>query len=179
MGIAFYLFVSKIKQWFGNRSWIENISAIGILAACSIAAFGWFKLDWDFVTSNRAEHKIFLNVEQTLTSRGMDSAKQVFADRLDFYLPNHPPYLPRQIEGFFYYWVWGYSLEYPRIHNESWESFAFDCREQGISFLVLSPNAGYRGDYFPPIYNGEVDPGEIGLSFIAQRGNFRLFQFKD
>ncbi len=179
LGISFFLFLAKIKEWTGNQKWIENVSAVGILTACAFIAYGWFQSDWDLIKSNRAEHKIFLNVEQTLISKGMNSPTQVFSDRLDYYLPNQPPYLPRQIEGFFYYWVWGYSREYPRINNESWESFASDCRSQGIKFLVLSPNTGYRGDYFPPIYSGDVDPEENGLRFIAQRGNFRIYQFKE
>ena len=179
LGISFSLFLAKIRDGTGNQKWVGNVSAFGILTACAFTAYGWFQSDWDLIKSNRAEHKIFLNVEQTLIGRGMISPTQVFSDRLDFYLPNQPPYLPRQIEGFFYYWVWGYSREYPRIQNESWESFASDCRAQGIKFLVLSPNASYRGDYFPPIYSGDVDPEENGLSFIAQRGNFRIYQFKE
>jgi hypothetical protein len=88
------------------------------------------------------------------------------------------PYRSRQIGNWSQDWVWGYADEFPPLPNDSWESFAAACREQGIRFLVLSPNSHYRGEIFPPIYNNEVDIVSLGLQFIAQRGNIRIYKFK-
>jgi hypothetical protein len=94
------------------------------------------------------------------------------------YMPYEMPYRSRQIGNWSQDWVWGFSDEFPPLPNDSWDSFAAACREQGIHFLVLSPNSFYRGDIFPPIYHQEVDLGPLGLQFLAQRGNIRIYKFE-
>ncbi len=179
LAVGFFVLIERISALSGPKNWIPSLVTVLILAGSCLFTYRWLVSDWDFLQTNRAEHRIFSNVEQTLQAGGMLSPDQVFADRLDFYFPNQPPYLPRQIEGFFYSWVWGYSQEYPRLTNDSWAEFAAACREQGIRYLVLSPNSRYRGDFFPPIYDHFTEPATLGLRFITQRGNLRIFEFSD
>jgi hypothetical protein len=171
------LLIERLKLLVKQIKWMPNLVAPMILALSLYPISLWVISDWSFLRENRAEHKVFTGIEQVLLARGMTSPEQVYADRYDFYFPNSPPYLPRQIGSFFYDWIWGYDHEYPPLPNESWEAFAKACSEQNVRFLVLSPNSGYRGDFFTRIYEGELDLKTLGLSFIAQRGKMRIYSF--
>lgn len=142
------------------------------------AAYQWMHLDLDFLRTNRAERNILFNVEQVLLKNGMQNPDEVYADRYDFYTPNVMPYRSRLIGNWSGDWIWGFNEDYPLLPNDSWQSFAEACREQGIRFMVLSPNSHYRGDFFPPIYNDEVDLNALGLTFIARRGNLKIYEFQ-
>lgn len=139
--------------------------------------YNWAAYDFGITRAAIAERRNLTAVEQALLSNGMTSPSEVFADRYDFYTPNTMPYRSRQIGNWSAGWVWGYAEEFPELPNDSWESFAAACREQGVRFLVLSQNSHYRGAFFPPIYNEEAQIEALGLRFIAQRGKMRLYVF--
>lgn len=138
---------------------------------------GWLSFDIEFVRNNYGERRTLSVIEQTLRTHGMRSPLEVYADRYDFYTPNTMPYRSRQIGTWNEDWFWGFKEDYPPLADDSWESFARACREQGVRFLVLSPNAHYRGEFFRAIYHDEVDIASLGLEFVGQRGNMRIFKF--
>jgi hypothetical protein len=179
---SFALMVAAITdfagRFFTSPKWVSGVVGILFLATSAQLFYGWLIYDTDFIRTSRSERKVLSVIEQTLISSGMKSPTEVFADRYDFYTPNKMPYRSRQIGNWSQDWVWGYADEFPPLPNESWDSFSVACREQGIRFLVLSPNSRYRGDIFPPIYSQEVDIETLGLQFIAQRGNIRIYTFK-
>jgi hypothetical protein len=139
------------------NKWALGLVTILFIAASAQLFYGWILYDVEFIRANHAERKVLSVVEQTLTTAGMESPTEVFADRYDFYTPHKMPYRSRQIGNWSQDWVWGFNDEFPPIPNDSWESFAAACKKQGIHFLVLSPNSFYRGDIFPPVYYEKVD----------------------
>ncbi len=177
LGILIFLLLERVRtipvQWKGLSSLLVTL----VVIAGGYQLIQWSRLDQAFLQKNRAEHTIFESVEQILMQRGMSSSDQVFSDRLDFYLPNQPPYLTRQIEGFYANWMWGYNQEYESLPHETWTEFAEACRQQGIDYLVLSPNSALRGFFFPQIYEAKEEAKTFGLNFDAQRGNLRIYQF--
>ena len=167
-----------VEKKFSSNKWVKGLMSILFIAASAQLFYGWILYDVKFIRTSRAERKVLAVIEQTLVSHGMESPTEVFADRYDFYTPHKMPYRSRQIGNWSQDWVWGFNDEFPPLPNDSWASFSAACREQGIRFLVLSPNSFYRGDIFPPIYDQEINIESLGLSFLAQRGNIRMYKFK-
>jgi hypothetical protein len=161
-----------------HNRWAAGLVYFLFLAASAQLFYGWISYDVDFIRTSRAERKVLAVIEQTLIFSGMESPNEVFADRNDFYTPNKMPYRSRRIGSLVQDWFWGFRDEFPPLPNDSWDSFSAACREQGVRFLVLSPNSRYRGDFFPLIYDPKADLDSLGLQFIAQRGNIRIFQLK-
>jgi hypothetical protein len=160
------------------KKWAAGLTGVLFIIASAQFFYGWLLYDVDFIRISRAERKMLTAIEQTLVSSGMKSPTEVFADRYDFYTPYKMPYRSRQIGNWSQDWIWGFSSEFPPLPNDSWDSFAAACTEQGVRYLVLSPNSFYRGDIFPLIYHQEVEVESLGLQFIAQRGNIRIYMFK-
>jgi hypothetical protein len=160
------------------KKWAAGLTGVLFIIASAQFFYGWLLYDVDFIRISRAERKMLTAIEQTLVSSGMKSPTEVFADRYDFYTPYKMPYRSRQIGNWSQDWIWGFSSEFPPLPNDSWDSFAAACKEQGVRYLVLSPNSFYRGDIFPLIYHQEVEVESLGLQFIAQRGNIRIYMFK-
>lgn len=158
--------------------WVEWGVALLFAAAGFQVFYGWVVYDIGLIRAAYAERKVLSVIEQTLRFSGITSPSEIYSDRYDFYTPNIMPYRSRQIGNWSDDWVWGYREEFPPLPNDSWETFSAACRQQGIRFLVLSANSYYRGEIFPPIYNEEVDLDALGLRFIGQRGNFRLYEFE-
>ena len=167
-----------VDKKFNPKKWVTGLAGILFVVASAQLFYGWIRYDVEFIRTSRAERKVLSVIEQTLVSHGMESPTEVFADRYDFYTPHRMPYRSRQIGNWSQYWVWGFNDEFPPLPNDSWDSFAGACKEQGIRFLVLSPNSFYRGDIFPPIYHEEVNIESLELQFIAQRGNIRIYKFR-
>ncbi|MBV6393072.1 MAG: hypothetical protein KPEEDBHJ_02302 [Anaerolineales bacterium] len=165
------------KKFLPSLPRLEWIVFLVFIAAGFLPFYNWAAYDFGITRAAIAERRNLTAVEQALLSNGMTSPSEVFADRYDFYTPNTMPYRSRQIGNWSAGWVWGYAEEFPELPNDSWESFAAACREQGVRFLVLSQNSHYRGAFFPPIYNEEADITALGLRFIAQRGKMRLYVF--
>ncbi len=171
--------VTELVAKFSNpNKWVTVSMGILFVVAGARLFYGGILYDIDFIRTARAERKVLSVVEQTLITAGMNSPTEVFADRYDFYTPHKMPYRSRQIGNWSQDWVWGFNDEFPALPNDSWGAFSAACKEQGIRFLILSPNSFYRGDIFPPIYNEEVDIAFSGLEFIAQRGVLRIYKFK-
>lgn len=171
-------FADAARKFFPSRKQWTTLTGILFLAASAQLFYNWLSYDMNFVQTSRSERRTLSAIEQTLLSVGMKSPLEVFADRYDFYTPNKMPYRSRQIGNWSQDWVWGYAEEFPPLPNDSWQSFSAACREQGIRFLVLSPNSHYRGDIFPTVYDHEADVDSFGLQFIAQRGNIRIYKFE-
>jgi hypothetical protein len=167
-----------VERMFTPNKWVTGLVGIFFIAASAQLFYGSILYDAEFIRANRAERKALAVIEQTLLSSGMESPTEVFADRYDFYTPHKMPYRSREIGNGAQDWIWGFSDEFSPLPNDSWNSFAVACKEQGIRFLVLSPNSFYRGDIFPPIYYEEVNIESLGLQFIAQRGNIRIYKFQ-
>jgi len=163
---------------FKPAKWMAGLAGVLFFAAFANLFYGWVIDDVNFVKRSRTERRALSTIEQVLISSGLESPTEVFADRYDFYTPNTMPYRSRQIGLWSLDWVWGFKDEFPPLPNDSWDSFSAACRRQGIRFLVLSPNSRYRGEFFPLIYNDETDIEGMGLQFIAQRGNIRVYRFK-
>ncbi|MBE0682417.1 MAG: hypothetical protein IH589_10920 [Anaerolineales bacterium] len=178
LALLLVILSEQAKKYFGRIKWSQAIVLVLFLAAGTKTFYWWLLQDIDFIRANRAERRALAVLEQTLLLSGMKSPTETFADRYDFYTPNTLPYRSRQIGNWSEDWVWGFSDEFPLLPNDSWESFAKACREQGIRFLLLSPNSSYRGEFFPPIYDGEVAPETLGLRYIGQRGKIRIYEFK-
>ncbi|MBL8091693.1 MAG: hypothetical protein JNJ43_15255 [Anaerolineales bacterium] len=164
-------YIPKIK-WTGL--------AVGILfIVLSFNTYkNWLFYDAEFIRANASERKNLSVIEATLLTNGMKSPTEIFADRYDFYTPNTMPYRSRQLGNWNMDWVWGYKEEYPPLPNDSIESFLIACKEQGIRYLVLSQNSYHRGEIFSLIYNEEINLEFIGLRFIGQRGNMRIYEVK-
>ncbi len=160
------------------NKWTTGLIPLLFLVAFAQLFYGWILYDIGFIQNSRAERKVLAVIEQTLVSAGMKSPNEVFADRNDFYTPHKMPYRSRRIGGLTQDWFWGFGDDFPPLPNDSWASFSAACQEQGIHFLVLSPQSFYRGDIFPPIYSEGVNIESLGLQFVAQRGNIRIYKFK-
>jgi len=165
-------------KFFSPGKWVTGLVGALFIAAAAQLFYGWILYDTDFIQTSRAERKVLAVIEQTLISSGMESPNEVFADRNDFYTPQKMPYRSRRIGSLVQDWFWGFSNEFPPLPNDSWDTFSKACKEQGIRFLVLSPNSANRGDIFPPIYDQTMDIESLGLKFIAQRGNIRIYMIK-
>ena len=172
------LLTDLAEKFFTPNKWVRVVVGLLFIAASAQTFYGWVLYDIGFIQTSHAERKVLAVIEHTLVSSGMQSPNEVFADRNDFYTPNKMPYRSRRIGSLVQDWFWGYKDEFPPLPNDSWESFSAACKEQGVRFLVLSPNNVYRGDIFPPIYDQKVDVESLGLQFVAQRGNIRIFKFK-
>lgn len=177
VAVLLAVFIETAKKFLPSIPRLEWIVFIIFIAAGFRPFYNWAVYDIGITRAAVAERKVLTVIEQTLISNGMTSPEQVFADRYDFYTPNTMPYRARQIGNWSAGWVWGYADEFPELPNDSWESFAAACREQGVRFLVLSQNSHYRGEIFPPIYNDEAQIEALGLRFIGQRGKMRLYVF--
>ena len=158
--------------------WTRGVVILLFIVANAQTFYRWVRQDVEFIRVGFVERRSLEIIEQTLLIHGMKSPSEIFADRYDFYTPNTMPYRSRQIGNWSEGWVWGFAGEFPTLPNDSWESFAAACKEQGVRFLLLSPNSFYRSDFFPKIYDGEVDLSPLGLRFIAQRGNIRIYEFR-
>jgi hypothetical protein len=178
LGLLVAVLDGHVKKLFNPGKWGTAIVVVLFVAAGFKTFRGWVVQDLDFVRTNRNERHGLGLIEQVLVFHGMESPTEVFADRYDFYTPGVMPYRPRQIGNWFQDWIWGFTDEFPPLPGDSWETFAAACKQQGVRFLVLSPNSRYRGDIFPPIYNAEVDLESLGLRFVAQRGNMKIFEFR-
>jgi hypothetical protein len=179
---SFALLSVVITDWVGKKitlnKWTTGLIPLLFLMVFAQLFYGWILYDIGFIQNSRAERKVLAVIEQTLIFSGMESPNEVFADRNDFYTPNKMPYRSRRIGSLVQDWFWGFRDEFPPLPNDSWDSFSAACKEQGVRFLVLSPNSHYRGEIFPPIYDQKVDIELLGLQFIAQRGNIRIYEFK-
>jgi hypothetical protein len=179
LALLIVVLTERAKKLFNSIQWMEGIVALLFVAAGFQSFYGWVVDNLDFVRINRNERIHLALIEQVLISNGMRVPTEVYADRYDFYTPNVMPYRSHQIGDWPEEWVWGFKDEFPLLPNDSWNAFAEACKEQGIRFLVLSPNSRYRGDIFPVVYNEDGRNLELfGLRFIAQRGNTRIFKFK-
>lgn len=178
VAVLLVVMTDQIKRYINPGRWVTGIAGILFVLAGFQIFYGWARYDIGFIRASRAESKVLVIIEQTLLSHGMKSPSEVFADRYDFYTPNTMPYRSRLIGAWSGDWIWGFNDEYPFLPNDSWESFAKASKEQGIRFLVLSPNSFYRGDFFSPIYDDQVDIDSLGLIFIAQRGRVRIYGFQ-
>jgi len=170
--------IDTAKKFLPNLRYSEWIVTAIFIGIGFNTLSGWALYDIGITRAAVAERKVLTVIEQTLTSNGMTSPEQVFADRYDYYTPNTMPYRARSIDKWSLDWFWGMAEEYPLLPNDSWDVFAAACKEQGIRYLVLGPNSHYRGEIFPPIYNDEVDLDAFGLRFIGQRGKMRLYEFQ-
>lgn len=170
--------VELAHKYVGVKKWVQWAVSALFVAFGFQTFYGWVVYDVGLIRAAHSEHKVFTVIEYVLRASGMTSPNEVVADRYDFYTPNTMPYRPRQIGKWSEDWFWGLKDDYPSLPNDTWESFLSACREQGVRFLVLGPNSHYRWEIFPPIYNDEVDIETLGLRFIAQRGNLRIFGFK-
>lgn len=135
----------------------------------------WAFQDIELLKSNYREHRAFLAVERVLVEKGIITSTQVFSDYYYIYFPNLPPYQPRFVGGWEQDWLWGYSLEYPKLPSDSWEHFVKAGREQGIQFLVLSPSNVECGKIFP---SSDIE-NESDLHFIASRSGFNICKFEN
>ena len=140
--------------------------------------YGWVAYDEGITRASLSEQKVLVNIERVLKVNGMKSPDEVFADRYDFYTPGTMPYRSQSIGTWTGDWFWGYKLDYPPLPNGSWEVFRSACEDQAIRFLVLSPNSGFRGDFLPEIYDGNIELDSLGLVFIGQRGNMKIFMLQ-
>ncbi len=179
LGLLLVVLLERVEKFFGQIKWRDGIVTFLFIAAFASTFYGWVRYDVEFIRASRAERKGLSVIEQTLLTNGMNTPSETFADRYDFYTPNTMPYRSRQIGNWSEDWVWGFSDEFPPLPNDSWESFAKACQEQGVRFLLLSPNSFYRADFFPKIYSGELDLETLGLKFIGQRGNIRIYKFRE
>lgn len=178
VAILLAVLIDLAQKHLGAKYWLQWAVFALFITMGSKIYYGWVAYDIGIVRAAHAERGIFTSVEYTLRANGMTSPTEIFSDRYDFYTPNTMPYRSRQIGNWSAGWVWGFNEEFPPIPNDSWEAFSAACREQGVRYLVLGPNSHARGDIFQPIYNGDMELDEVGLRFIAQRGNFRLYTFK-
>lgn len=178
MGLIPVVFTQQIERYYPKTQWLNIAVAIFFFMVYFNTFRGWILYDTNFVYVNQTEQKNLRVIENTLLSKGIQSPTEVFADRYDFYMPNTMPYRSRQIGNWNIDWVWGYSAEFPTLPNNSGEAFINACKSQGIRFLVLSPNSYFRGDFFSQIYNQEIEIEVLGLEFIAQRGNMRIYEIK-
>ena len=179
---SFALLAAMLTELAGKihkpTKWLTGLAGILFIVAFAQLFHGWILYDYGFIKNSRSERKVLAVIEQTLVSSGMESPNEVFADRFDFYTPYIMPYHSRQIGNWSQDWVWGFNAEFPSLPNDSWNSFSTACKEQGIHYLVLSPNSAYRGNFFSPIYDLTVNIEDLGLQLIAQRGNLRIYMFK-
>jgi hypothetical protein len=153
--------------------------ATAMLLAGMYTAAGWLRADLSFLDSNAAQHRNFLEIQETLMEVGLTSADQVYSNKFQFYLPDVPPFIPRQIGGWAPEWLWGYSDQYPSLPNDSWQAFASACRAQGIRFLVLSPASPDQGRFFGYIYDRAYEEDLLGLEFIGLVARMRMYRFTD
>lgn len=161
-----------------NQRWANVGINIGFIVLLANTFYGWILYDADYIQKNYESRKVLEVIENTLRDNGMKNSSEIFSDRYNFYTPNTMPYRSRQIGNWNIDWVWGYSIEFPPLPNDSIESFIMACKEQGIYYLAISPNSDFRGDIFTQIYNEEIDIEALGLKFIGQRGNMRLYKLK-
>lgn len=178
ISILLAVLIDMTKQHITSIRWIEWAVAVLFIGLGFQTFYGWAVYDIGITRAAIAERKVLSVIEHTLRANGMTSSSEIFSDRYDFYTPNTMPYHGRGIEKWSVDWFWGMKDDYPLLPNDSWDAFSTACKEQGIRFLVLGPNSHYRGDIFPPIYNKEVDIEALGLRFIGQRGNMRLYELK-
>ncbi|HCK66147.1 MAG TPA: hypothetical protein DHW49_07760, partial [Anaerolineae bacterium] len=176
MGLIPVVFTQQIERYYPKSQWLNIAVAIFFFMIYFNTFRGWILYDTNFVYVNQTEQKNLRVIENTLLSNGMNSPSEVYSDRYDFYTPNTMPYRSRQIGNWNIDWVWGYSVEFPILPSDNLESFLNACKEQGVRFLALSPNSHFRGEIFSQIYNEEVDIELLGLKFIGQRGNIRLYE---
>ncbi|HNO94245.1 MAG TPA: hypothetical protein PKJ84_08745 [Anaerolineales bacterium] len=178
LAVLLAVLIEAIKKYFPSIRLGEWIG-IGVFIAVAFPTFySWAVYDVGIAQAAIAERKVLSVIEQTLRTKGLTSSDEIFSDRYDFYTPNTMPYHARGIEKWSVDWFWGMSETYPLLPNDTWESFATACKEEGIRFLVLGPNSYLRGDFFGQIYTDDVNLDALGLQFIGQRGNKRLYEFK-
>lgn len=177
LGLYLSSFVLLFIAATERLSRIRRIYQLALIVLSVSLIYQWGTSDYDYISKNRASHRAFLAIERVLVSHGMKSPNEVFSNKYQFYLPSRPPYLPRQINSWSQDWFWGFSEQYPLIPNASWESFRSASIKQGIKFLVLSPTAAQQGDFFSAIYGNQFDRNKMGVEFVAERVNMRIYQF--
>jgi len=179
LALAALALVQRAGAVAGAADWLPTLMMMLMLAASLQPIYRSTLENLAFLRENRAQHENFLAVEEVLRAHGMTAADELFSNKYQLYVPNLPPYQPRQIGGWAMDWLWGYTDEYPILPNDSWESFARVCDEQGIRFLVLTPFSGLQGAYFDAIYAGEFDENALGLTFVAGRAKMRIYRFRE
>ena len=176
--LVFVVFIDRTSVY---SKWSKTIQWVGVLLFVLVGFqtfYGWVMYDEGIVRASLSEQKVLVNIERVLKVKGMKSPDEVFADRYDFYTPGTMPYRSRSIGSWTGDWFWGYELDYPSLPNDSWDVFRSACEDQGIRFLVLSPNSGFRADFLPEIYDGNIELDSLGLVFVGQRGNMKIFMFQ-
>ena len=168
----------RFQSRAGSVKWLPAALTIAFFIVSAKPIYLWAVQDWEFLQENRAQNRVFNSIEQLLLSKGVTSPTQVYADKYELYFPHTLPYQARQIGGWSIEWLWGYTAEYPVLPNDSWDSFRQACREQGIEYLIISPQAAFKGEFFNSIYEDDFDGAVWGLEFVAQRAKMRIYRIK-
>jgi hypothetical protein len=176
LAALFMVLTERLTRLTPPARWMRYAVTLAVLLLFVPAIYGWINVDWAFIAKNKNSHRAFSAIERVLLARGMKSPNEVFSNKYQLYLPNRPPYLPRQIAPWSSDWFWGFAEQYPPLPNDSWESFRSACVRQGIKFLALSPSAAAQGDFFSAIYERKADNAEMGIKFLAEQVNMRIYE---
>jgi hypothetical protein len=123
-----------------DESAARRLVAVGAIALVAVGAFA----------SNRnalllsyylIEHDRFASVERLVESTGAVHPKQVYTTDGSMYLPLTPPHFPYFDGTWGVFSLYQYAERYPRLDKSSVEAFHRDCVREGITHVVLAPNA--------------------------------------
>jgi hypothetical protein len=179
LALAAVSIVERIRTIPGKGRWASNLAMACIVAGSLVPLYGWADRDLALVRESRTQHENFIAIQEKLVAEGMTSPDQLFSNKYQLYMPDLPPYLPRQIGGWGIDWVWGYAAQYPELPNDSWQAFATACREQDIQFMVLTPLSVYQGDFFSLIYDRAYEEDVLGLHFMGRVARMRMYEFTE
>lgn len=169
--LAFFIteLAVRIRQALTSRPSLWYVSlAVPILL---IVAFLYqsAQTNIDFIERYNHQHETYASVERKLRENGLASPDQVFTSNFNFYLPYMAPHQPRFNGGWDVVIMYKFRQQYPELPVTSWYDFSQACREQGIRFLVLTPNSTDLADFLGEIYEEKTMPAE--LQKLGKRGN--------
>jgi hypothetical protein len=122
-----------------------------------------------------SEHHVYAMVEEFVAATGVVHPKQVYTTDGSLYLPLTPPHFPYFDGTWGMFTLYQYAERYPRLDTFSVEAFHHDCVREGITHVVLAPNAQHISETLgdlrnePDGYAGFREAAEIGGYVILRR----------
>lgn len=123
--------------------------------------------------SYREQAARFERLSGWFSERGLDSAKAVFSDDGNAYLPGLEERYVSTAGGWGRIGIHGYREEFPSLPIDDPAAFIETCRDQGIAYWALTRNAGDVTDWLGRLlWTGEMD----GVVFVGNVEGYSIFQ---
>lgn len=154
------------------RRWtFTALLAVGIPLCLGAFAFS----NRDFVNHRSTLHERYQRLERiAVEEEGIAASRRVFTTDANVYFATLEPYRLYTTGGWARYALHAYAEAYPALRLGNLADFLADCRQNGVTHLLLTPDATRVLEDLGKVYRGESGEGSVEL--IAQVDHYRFFR---